>query len=71
MRVLYTVNTQYKRVHTPHSPEQLPRRRRDAIATGWQHALDATSLVGGRADGASAAAAALAAARVLSRGLTP
>eukprot|EP00966_Prymnesium_polylepis_P278343 6431179-Prymnesium_polylepis.1 len=58
----------------PHAHSTLSdssRRQRDAIAAGWRHALDATTLGGGRADGASAAAEALAAARVLSRGLTP
>eukprot|EP00966_Prymnesium_polylepis_P011479 264582-Prymnesium_polylepis.1 len=61
-------------MHTPHSPIAPDGDARQLrFAAGWRHALDVTTLGGARADGASgsAAAAALAAARVLSRGLTP
>eukprot|EP00966_Prymnesium_polylepis_P229692 5314285-Prymnesium_polylepis.1 len=44
---------------------------RSRPAGEWRHALDATTLGGGRADSVSVAAAALAAARALSRRLTP
>eukprot|EP00966_Prymnesium_polylepis_P173403 4011178-Prymnesium_polylepis.1 len=58
-------------MHTPHSPTA-PDGEATRSRACWRHALDATTSGGTRrADGASAAAAALGAARVLSRGLTP
>ena len=57
-RVVYAAGQGYcspvRPMHTPHSPTA-PDARRDAIAAGWRHALDATTLVGGRADSASTA----------------
>eukprot|EP00966_Prymnesium_polylepis_P121937 2818449-Prymnesium_polylepis.1 len=60
-------------MHTPHSPTAPDGRatRRDCGRLATRDALDATTLGGAYADGAFAAAAALAAARVLSRGLAP